>query len=230
MPELPDITVYVEAVAARTRGSRLEKVRIANPFLLRSVDPPLAETFGKRVEDVSRIGKRIVLGLEQDLYLVLHLMIAGRLHWTDRGAKPYGRKALAAFDFETGSLALTEAGARSTAHRICLNTPGLDWSICRPEGTISTGQSERATTVAVTEPIGRVGRSAPAAPITITSAWTDRANRRIWVPGSPCLTAAPVWTFSGSIVISACRSAFIRSPRSSAPRLSGGTSPPVTTT
>ena len=89
-------------------------------------------------------------------------------------------------------MTLTEDGAKPTAHRICLNTPALNRSICRPVGTIRTGQSERATTVAVTEPIGRVGRSAPAAPMTTISAGTDFANFRIWVPGSPCLTAAPV--------------------------------------
>ena len=93
-----------------------------------------------------------------------------------------------------------------------------------------TGQSERATTVAVTEPIGRIGRSAPAAPITITSARTDLANRRIWVPGSPCLTAAPVWTFSESMVMSASRSFVIMSARSREPRPSGATRPLVTTT
>jgi formamidopyrimidine-DNA glycosylase len=115
MPELPDITVYVEAIAERTVGQTLEKIRVANPFLLRSVNPPIGETFGKRVEGVGRLGKRIVIGLEQDLYLVLHLMIAGRLHWTGRGAKPPGRKGLAYFDFENGTLMLTEAGAKRRA-------------------------------------------------------------------------------------------------------------------
>jgi len=115
MPELPDITVYVEAIAERTAGRKLEKIRVANPFLLRSVDPPLGETFGKRVEGVSRLGKRIVVGLEDDLYLVLHLMIAGRLHWTDCGVKPPGRKGLAYFDFERGTLMLTEAGSTRRA-------------------------------------------------------------------------------------------------------------------
>ena len=115
MPELPDITVYVEAIADRTVGHKLEKVRVANPFLLRSVDPPLAQTFGKRVEGVGRLGKRIVIGLESELHLVLHLMIAGRLHWTSHGAKPPGRKGLATFDFESGTLMLTEAGTKRRA-------------------------------------------------------------------------------------------------------------------
>jgi formamidopyrimidine-DNA glycosylase len=115
MPELPDITIYVEAIAERTVGRKLEKIRVANPFLLRSVDPPVGDTLGKRVESVGRLGKRIVVGLESDLHLVLHLMIAGRLHWTDRGAKPPGRKGLAYFDFESGTLMLTEAGAKRRA-------------------------------------------------------------------------------------------------------------------
>jgi formamidopyrimidine-DNA glycosylase len=115
MPELPDVTIYVEAIAERTVGRKLEKLRVSNPFLLRSVDPPVSDAFGMRVESVGRIGKRIVIGLECDLYLVLHLMIAGRLHWTDKSAKPPGRKGLAYFDFESGTLMLTEAGAKRRA-------------------------------------------------------------------------------------------------------------------
>jgi formamidopyrimidine-DNA glycosylase len=115
MPELPDILVYVEAVGARVAGATLERVRLGNPFLLRSVDPPLADAEGKRVRAVSRIGKRIVLGLDDDLSLVLHLMIAGRLHWKPAGALlPKGR-GLAAFDFSTGTLTLTEAGSKRRA-------------------------------------------------------------------------------------------------------------------
>ena len=115
MPELPDISVYVEAIAERTVGRRLENVRLASPFLLRSVDPPLSEVLGKHVTRVSRLGKRIVTSLESELHLVLHLMIAGRLHWSDRGAKPFGRKGLAYFDFESGTLTLTEAGSQRRA-------------------------------------------------------------------------------------------------------------------
>lgn len=124
----------------------------------------------------------------------------------------------------------TEDGAKPTAHRISLNTPDSNPWIRRPLGTIRTGQSHRPTTVAVSEPIGRAGRSAPAAPMTTRSAGSDLANFRICVPGSPCLIAAPVWAFSGSVAMGASRSFIIMSLRSSEPRLSGATIPSVTTT
>ncbi len=115
MPELPDVTVYVEALAKRVVGEPLERVRLASPFLLRSVEPPLAAAEGRRVVAVRRLGKRIVLALEGELFLVLHLMIAGRLRWRARGAKPPGRQGLAAFDFPAGTLLLTEAGSKKRA-------------------------------------------------------------------------------------------------------------------
>ncbi len=115
MPELPDIEVYVEAVAARAVGRPLLAVRLGSPFLLRSVEPPLREAEGKDVRSVRRLGKRIVLGLEGDLFLAIHLMIAGRLHWKARGAKLPGRVGLAALDFPDGSLVLTEAGTKRRA-------------------------------------------------------------------------------------------------------------------
>ena len=115
MPELPDITVYVEALAARMVGQPLERMRIAKPFLLRSVDPPISAATGKRVLDVRRLGKRIVVGLEDDLSLVIHLMIAGRLKWLPAGAKVPGKYGLAAFDFPNGTLILTEAGSKRRA-------------------------------------------------------------------------------------------------------------------
>lgn len=115
MPELPDIVVYLEALEARITGARLERVRLGNPFLLRSVTPPLRETSGRQVSSLSRLGKRIVIGLEGDLYLVLHLMIAGRLHWKERGAPLHKRAGLAAFDFDRGTLTLTEAGTKRRA-------------------------------------------------------------------------------------------------------------------
>lgn len=115
MPELPDIAVYVEAIAARVQGRPLLRVRLGSPFVLRSVDPPLGEAAGKRVEGVRRVGKRIVLALEDDLFLALHLMIAGRLHWRESGAKLPGRVGLAALDFEDGTLVLTEAGTKRRA-------------------------------------------------------------------------------------------------------------------
>src|SRR6266576_3425321 len=112
MPELPDITVYIEALQSRTVGQPLERIRIAKPFLLRSVDPPISEANGKRVVGVRRIGKRIALELEDDLFLVSHLMIAGRLRWVPAGAKVPGKLGLAAFDFPNGTLFLTEAGSK----------------------------------------------------------------------------------------------------------------------
>jgi formamidopyrimidine-DNA glycosylase len=115
MPELPDITVYIDALEARIVGEPLEAVRLASPFLLRSVDPPLKETFGKRVTGLRRLGKRIVIGLEDDLFLVIHLMIAGRLHWKDKGAKVPGKIGLAAFDFPAGTLTFTEASPKKRA-------------------------------------------------------------------------------------------------------------------
>ncbi len=115
MPELPDITIYVEALESRLKGQIIEEVRLASPFLLRSVEPPLDEAIGKEVTSVRRLGKRILLGLEGDLWLVFHLMIAGRFHWKDRGAKLAGRHALAAFDFAHGSLTLTEFGPKKRA-------------------------------------------------------------------------------------------------------------------
>jgi formamidopyrimidine-DNA glycosylase len=115
VPELPDILAYLEALTPRVVGKRLEAVRLGNPFLLRSVAPPLSEAAGKTVVGVERIGKRIVFALEDELFLVLHLMVAGRLHWKKRGAKVGGRGAVAAFDFADGSLVLSEASTKKRA-------------------------------------------------------------------------------------------------------------------
>ena len=115
MPELPDIAAYLEALGPRVLGARLERVRLLSPFVLRSVDPPLAEAAGRTVTGLRRLGKRIVIGLEGELFLVLHLMIAGRLHWKAAGARPPGRIGLAAFDFSTGTLSMTEAGTKRRA-------------------------------------------------------------------------------------------------------------------
>ena len=115
MPELPDITIYLEALEARIVGRQLEKVRINSPFLVRTFEPPLEAVEGKAVGTLRRLGKRIAIGLDDDLWLVLHLMIAGRLHWREAGAKLSGKYNLAAFDFAEGSLVLTEAGAKRRA-------------------------------------------------------------------------------------------------------------------
>ncbi len=115
MPELPDIVVYIEALQARILGRVLEKIRMVSPFLLRTADPPLVTAEGKRVRELRRIGKRIAIGLEGDLWLVLHLMIAGRLHWQKHGAKVSRPRGLAAFDFSNGTLVWTEAGSKKRA-------------------------------------------------------------------------------------------------------------------
>jgi formamidopyrimidine-DNA glycosylase len=115
MPELPDITVYMETLEARIRGARLERVRVVGPFLLRTVAPPVQAAEGRAVKELRRIGKRIAIGLEGDLWLVLHLMIAGRLHWRERDVKLSPKRNLAAFDFTSGSLVLTEAGSQRRA-------------------------------------------------------------------------------------------------------------------
>jgi formamidopyrimidine-DNA glycosylase len=115
MPELPDLTAYLTALEPRVIGQPLEAVRLARPFFLRSVDPPLDAAVGRRVQDLRLLGKRIVFGFEDDLYLVLHLMIAGRLRWRDRGTQPRGKVDQAAFDFPGGTLLITEAGSRKQA-------------------------------------------------------------------------------------------------------------------
>jgi formamidopyrimidine-DNA glycosylase len=126
MPELPDIAAYISALETRIVGLTIEHVRIASPFLLRTVEPPVAAVEGRTVRELRRIGKRIAIGVEGDLWLVLHLMIAGRLHWRPRGAKLSGRNNLAAFDFPSGTLILTEAGSKRRASlHVVLGEEGL---------------------------------------------------------------------------------------------------------
>jgi formamidopyrimidine-DNA glycosylase len=115
VPELPDVVVYLEALAPRLVDSTLERVRVKSPFLVRTVDPPLSATFGRRVTGLRRIGKRLVVALADDVFVVVHLMIAGRLRWRDHGAKIPGKVGLAAFDFTRGTLLLTEASTRKRA-------------------------------------------------------------------------------------------------------------------
>jgi formamidopyrimidine-DNA glycosylase len=115
MPELPDVVVYLECLQRRVAGQTLDRVRLSSPFLLRSVEPPLARAEGRTVRGLRRLGKRIVFELGDELFLVLHLMIAGRLLWRARGAKPPGRIGLAALDFPSGTLLLTEAGTKRRA-------------------------------------------------------------------------------------------------------------------
>jgi formamidopyrimidine-DNA glycosylase len=119
MPELSDVTIYLEALQARIMGACLDRARIIGPFLLRTATPPLEEAEGKTVRELRRVGKRIAIGLDGDLWLVLHLMIAGRLHWQDSTSKPKGiggkKSLLAEFEFSTGNLLLTEAGSQRRA-------------------------------------------------------------------------------------------------------------------
>ena len=115
MPELPDVTVYLEALDARIRGARLERIRLASPFVLRSVDPSPSDVAGRTVIGLRRLGKRIVIAIDGELFALIHLMIAGRLHWKEAGAKLPGKIGLAALDFSTGTVTLTEAGSKRRA-------------------------------------------------------------------------------------------------------------------
>ena len=127
MPELPDVVVYCEALAARVVGQVLERIVLLNPFVLRTAVPPIGDAEGRRVVDVERLGKRIVLALDGDLFLVVHLMIAGRLRWLEGAAKPPGRISLARFDFPAGRLVLTEAGSKRRASlHLVAGRAGLD--------------------------------------------------------------------------------------------------------
>jgi len=115
MPELPDVTVYVERLAAKVAGHRLDRIRIGHPFLLRTVTPPLSAVEGRVVVGIERLGKRVVIALEGEIFLVIHLMIASRLRWLGTGAKATARNGLAFFEFDVGTLALTEAGKQRRA-------------------------------------------------------------------------------------------------------------------
>ena len=142
MPELPDIVLYIRALESRLVGARLERVRLASPFLLRSVDPPLETVAGRTVRSLRRLGKRIVLEFEGGLFLVLHLMIAGRLHWREAGARIPGKVGLAAFDFETGTLVMTEAGSarRASIHLV----RGLDTLAAHDPGGLEVLEADLA--------------------------------------------------------------------------------------
>jgi formamidopyrimidine-DNA glycosylase len=115
VPELPDVTVYIEALKERILGARLERIRLGSPFVLRSVDPPLSAVSGKTVRELRRLGKRIVIALDDALFVIIHLMIAGRLHWKAAGAKIPGKIGVAAFDWSSGTLVMTEAATRKRA-------------------------------------------------------------------------------------------------------------------
>lgn len=199
MPELPDITVYIEALQARILDATFERTRLASPFLLRTVDPPMAELENRRVVTLKRIGKRIAVQLEGDLWFVLHLMIAGRLHWKKPGAPLPKKRAPAAFDFSTGTLILTEAGTerRASLHLIrgsaalaALDPGGIDPLTATPkefkQALIAENHTLKRT---LTDPriLSGIGNAysdeilhrAQLSPITLTQKLTDEQLKRL---------------------------------------------------
>jgi formamidopyrimidine-DNA glycosylase len=199
MPELPDITVYLESLRPRIGGQVLRKVEVANPFLLRSVEPPLEAIVGRTVLDLSRMGKRIVWHMGDELYLVLHLMIAGRLHWKPADAKLPGKVGLAAFRFDQGTLTLTEAGSKRRASlyvvrgksALAQHDPGgIDVLTCDPAAFQAALTCENHTLKrALTDPrlfsgIGNaysdeILHAAHLSPLTLTSRLTAEETARL---------------------------------------------------
>ena len=199
MPELPDITIYLEALVSRVPGATLERVRLASPFVLRSFDPAIAEAHGRAVAGLRRLGKRIVIALEGDLYLSIHLMIAGRLHWKAAGAKVPGTIGLAAFDFSTGTLTLTEAGTKKRAaiHLLkgeealaALDAGGIDPLACTADAFSAAITRENHTLKrALTDPrlLSGIGNAysdeilhrARLSPLTLTSRLTGEEIARL---------------------------------------------------
>ena len=200
MPELPDITAYITALRPRIVGQTLQQIRIASPFLLRTAQPPLASAEGRNVEALRRIGKRIALGMGDDLWVVLHLMIAGRLHWREPNAKLAGRQSLAAFDFPNGSLVLTEAGSkhRASLHSIngeeglrALDSGGIDVFEADLDSFRSALSAENHTLKrALTDPrlLSGIGNAysdeilhaAQLSPVTLTGKLTDEQWERLF--------------------------------------------------
>ncbi len=162
MPELPDVVAYIEALEQRISQQPLERVRLANPFLLRTAEPALDAVAGRTVRAIRRVGKRIAIGLDGDLWLVIHLMIAGRLHWRAAGVPLRGRNVLAAFDFPNGSLVLTEAGSKRRASLYVLrgeealraiDPGGIDVLTCDPDAfRLALTRENRTLKRALTDP------------------------------------------------------------------------------
>ena len=200
MPELPDVTIYLEALQPRVVGQPLERVRLASPFILRSVEPPIAALIGRRVEELRRLGKRIVFCFADQLYVVIHLMIAGRLRWERSGAKPPGKIGLAAFDFPTGTLLLTEASpkkraalyvVRGAAALVAHDPGGLEVLDARLDGFRAALQRENHTLKrALTDPhlfsgIGNaysdeILHAARLSPVQLTSKLADAEIERLY--------------------------------------------------
>jgi formamidopyrimidine-DNA glycosylase len=197
MPELPDVTVYIEALENRVRGKRLERVKLLNPFILRTAVPPIGQAEGKRVTGIRRVGKRIVLELEGPLYLVLHLMIAGRLRWLEAKEKPPGRITLALLEFDNGTLAFTEAGTKRRASLHLLSTlEGLDpggaevFAIDEAEFAARLRRENHTVKRALTDPhlFSGIGNAysdeilhrAKLSPIAMTAKLTDEETGRLY--------------------------------------------------
>jgi formamidopyrimidine-DNA glycosylase len=211
MPELPDISAYLSALQERIVGQPLERVRVGSPFLLRTAAPPLSEAVGHQVSELRRIGKRVAIGFNNDLGLVLHLMIAGRLHWRAKGAKLAGRNSLAAFDFPQGSLVLTEAGTkrRASLHVVkgeaalrSLDPGGIEVFDSDLAGFIAAMTAENRTLKrALTDPriLSGIGNAysdeilhaARLSPITLTSKLSPAEWERLFVATRETLR---VWT------------------------------------
>ena len=211
MPELPDIVVYIEALQARIVGQRLEHVRLLNPFLLRTANPPMSAAEGRQVTSLRRIGKRVVIGLECELFLVLHLMIAGRLRWSDKAGKPPGRIGLAVFEFSNGALMLTEAGTkrRASVHLVQgrpalqqFDAGGLEVLSCDLAAFAQRLNSENHTLKrALTDPrlFSGIGNAysdeilhrAKLSPVALTSHLTEPENGRLYQATRDVLTE---WT------------------------------------
>ncbi len=211
MPELPDIRLYLSALEPRVRGQTLTGVRLLNPFLLRSVAPPLADAAGRRVVAVERIGKRVVLALDGELFLVIHLMIAGRFRWLRPGGKPPGKLGLACFDFPAGTLALTEAGSkrRASLHAVAgrdglgaFHRGGLDLDTATPEAFAQRLRAENHTLKrSLTDPtildgIGNaysdeILHAARLSPLRLTRQLDDTECRRLH---AACREVLDTWT------------------------------------
>lgn len=200
MPELPDIHDYIEALKPRVQGQPLERARIVSPFLVRSYDPPIYAIEGKRIRELRRLGKRIVFGLDNDLFLVLHLMIAGRLRWAPRGAKIIGKIGLAAFDFPTGTLLLTEASSKKRASLFLVrgeamlrehDPGGIDiLTVELPNFKMALLQTNRTLKRAMTDPalFSGIGNAysdeilhrAQLSPVKWTSRLSETEIKRLW--------------------------------------------------
>lgn len=200
MPELPDIAAYITALEPRVVGQTLQKIRIQSAFLLRTAEPPITAAEGRTVQELRRVGKRIAFGLEGDLWLVLHLMIAGRLHWRPAVAKLAGKNSLAAFDFFAGSLVLTEAGSKRRASLfllsgrealLCIDPGGIDVLACDPAAFRAALSNENHTVKrALTDPrvVSGIGNAysdeilhaAQLSPLALTQKLTDAEWERLF--------------------------------------------------